>query len=154
MAIEIDTNGAIGGGGVLAAATGLFTFFKWRQDAAAKREEANAKREETTVGQYILIVNALQADIVRLNVAHAVDSARHGVELQAIQKRLDEEMERRTRDWEAANAVRNTLSMQINHVLKWCATQGYAPPEMAPDGGSNLYPSLQSPKPKAPKESP
>ena len=164
MAIEIDTGTVVGGGGLAAVGTVVFGFLKWRQDSAAKRDEAVAKREESTVNQYIVIVNALQADIVRLNAAREADiarlnaareadAARYAAELQSIRGQLNEEMQRRNRDWEDANGVRNGLAAQLNHVLKWCATQGYAPPEMAPGDGSNLYPSLAGPKSKVtPKE--
>lgn len=141
MPIEIDTGGLLGGGGLMAAAAAAFGFFKWRQ-------ESSAKGQETTVGQYIVMVNALQADIVRLNAAREADAVRSAADLASIRRRLDEEMERRTHDWEDANQVRNGLAAQLNHVLKWCATQGYAPPEMVADDGSNLYPSAQGPKSK------
>lgn len=143
MAIEIETGGLIGGGGLMAGVAAAFGFFKWRQ-------EAGVKRDETTVGQYITMVNALQLDIVRLNAAREADAVRYAADLASIRRRLDEEMERRTRDWEDANQVRNGLAAQLNHVLKWCATQGYTPPEMD-STGSNLYPSLPAVKPAAGK---
>lgn len=145
MAIEIDTGGVVGGGGLLATAAAIFSFFRWRSEAATKREE-------TTVGQYIVMVNALQADIVRLNAARAEDAVRHAAALASITRQLDDEMERRRRDWEAANEGRNALVEKLNHMLQWCATQGYAVPDLSGDG-SNLYPSLQGPKSRVtPKE--